>query len=256
MFKKKVSGIIIQARTGSTRLPRKIILPFYNGRNILELLLERFKREVKEELLIVATSTNVNDDAINDICEHQGVFCFRGDESDVLQRFIGASIEYGLTDVVRVCADNPFFDVAETMRLLNVLQQGGHDYVGFAIEEGCPSIKSHLGLWGEAVSLEALRKVSMLSSEPIYHEHVTNYMYSHSHQFNIKLIRAPYNLFGRTDFRFTLDTVEDFDLLKELYNSLITKYGLHFTIDQLIGITENNPTVREMMKEQIEKNKK
>ena len=104
-------GIIIQARTGSTRLPFKMTLPFFNDRGILELLLSRLKKAGLADKTIVATTENVRDDIICNIARNAGVSYFRGSESDVLDRFIQAANHYYVSKIIRICADNPFLDI-------------------------------------------------------------------------------------------------------------------------------------------------
>ena len=81
---------IFQARSGSTRMPNKILLPFYDGKSILDLLIEKLKR-VKDTQVIIATSVNPNCDPIEEVAKKHEVLCFRGSENDVLQRFIDAA---------------------------------------------------------------------------------------------------------------------------------------------------------------------
>ena len=88
-------AFIVQARVGSTRLPNKIILPFFKGKSILELLISKLKN-VEGAKVILATSTNKENDLLEQIARQNGVFCFRGSENDVIQRFIDAADEYGV----------------------------------------------------------------------------------------------------------------------------------------------------------------
>ena len=100
----------VQARVGSSRLPNKILLPFYNGKNILELLIEKLQ-QVENTGVIIATSTNPNCDPIEAIAQKKGAICFRGSEDDVLQRFIDAAEKNQVNQLIRVCSDNPFLDL-------------------------------------------------------------------------------------------------------------------------------------------------
>ena len=103
--------IIIQARTGSTRLPQKMILPFYENEGIFSLILNRLTSNFKKENIILATSSNPNNDVLAEIARRYGINCFRGSENDVLQRFIDAANQFNATKIIRVCADNPFLDM-------------------------------------------------------------------------------------------------------------------------------------------------
>ena len=94
-------GIIIQARTGSKRLPNKMIIPFYKNKNILELLLTRLKTTINIPICI-ATTHKSSDDSIENIARGNNVLIFRGNENNVLKRFINAAEENGFENLYNV----------------------------------------------------------------------------------------------------------------------------------------------------------
>ena len=102
-------GIIIQARMGSTRLPGKILKPFYGGKTLLETLLDDLHK-VEGAKVIVATSVNENNDKLVTFLKEKGELVFRGSENDVLDRFIKAAEINDVDGIVRICSDNPFMD--------------------------------------------------------------------------------------------------------------------------------------------------
>ena len=110
-------GIILQARTGSTRMPEKVILPFYQEQSILDLLLEKVKKLGVQ--VVLATTINPFDDRICALAGNHNVPVFRGSENDVLDRFIQAAQQYSFSKIIRVCADNPFLDAAEMQTLIS-----------------------------------------------------------------------------------------------------------------------------------------
>lgn len=247
-------GIIIQARTGSSRLPGKMILPFARDMNLLELMLTDFRQTAGDIPFVVATTVQPGDEAIIAICRNLDVPYFRGPEQDVLKRFILTAKQFGFDTIIRVCADNPFFDLGTTLGLLDVLIDMKCDYTGFSIN-GKPSIKTHLGLWGEAVTLESLLKTSTLTTEPKYREHVTNYLYSNLSDFRITLIPAPYGFHDREDLRFTLDTEIDFKLQQQLYQMAGVLPNPE-RLFELIKITGKNEQYIITMREEIHRNSK
>ena len=91
-------GIVIQARTGSTRLPNKMLLPFHASKGILELLLEKLRNSFNNLPIIVATTTNNRDDVIVELCLKNKIKYFRGSENNVLQRFIDVANKFSLTN--------------------------------------------------------------------------------------------------------------------------------------------------------------
>lgn len=152
-------AIIIQARMGSTRLPNKMILPYWEKEGILSILLKRIKNGLPKIPVIVATTCKVQDDVIEDISFKENVLVFRGNENDVLKRFIDAANTYSVTKIVRICADNPFLDIEELSLLVSEYENMNVDYFSYITSTKIPSIKTHYGLWGEAVSLSALEYI-------------------------------------------------------------------------------------------------
>jgi len=246
------TGIIIQARVGSTRLPFKVVLPFDHTKAIIEIILENLKSNSAGIPLVLATTESGDDEVLCKVASNMEVDCFRGSEQDVLGRFIMAAEEYGFDRIIRICADNPFLDVPGTISLLDQINDGRYDYAAYRVAGNIPSIKSHLGLWGEVVSLEALKKVKRETSNKLYYEHVTNYIYGHPEKFEIKWIDAPSSLYKRDDIRLTIDDTEDFNLGKELlYEMKEEKIGIN--PENLVQYLDSHPEYLALMKEQIKK---
>jgi spore coat polysaccharide biosynthesis protein SpsF (cytidylyltransferase family) len=100
-------GIIIQARTGSARLPGKTLLPFFEDKSILDIIIENIQNHFQEKI-IIATTQNTQDEKIVEIAKRNKVLWFRGNEENVLKRFIDAAKNFGLNTIIRICGDNPF----------------------------------------------------------------------------------------------------------------------------------------------------
>jgi len=249
-------GIILQARVSSTRLPGKVLLPFYNGSPLLAILLNKIRDADIDAKIIVATSLNPADDQIEEFCRNVGVSCYRGNEMNVLQRFIDAACHNGINRIFRICSDNPFLLTNYIDKLYQqVIKYKEADYVSYRDSQGVPSIRTHWGLFAEYVSLDALRKVAKLTDDKLYHEHVTNFIYSHSELFNIQLLPAPDDIISRRDLRFTIDTVEDFEALQKLYVALVEKNS-SFTLKQLLLEVERHPDILQTMHSNINSFKK
>lgn len=246
-------GIILQARTGSTRMPEKVILPFYREQSILDLLLEKIKKPGIPAVL--ATTINPSDDRICALAAKHQVEVFRGSELDVLDRFIQAARQSGFSKIIRVCADNPFLDFAAMQTLITEFTHSDADYLSFQLAGGKPSILTHFGFWTEAVGLEALVKAQKLTSEKLYHEHVTNFIYGNPGLFNVQFIQADPLVFSRTDIRMTLDTPEDFKIQQEIF-ATISKENPNFGIPDMVSWLDEHPEILELMKKEIAKNQK
>jgi spore coat polysaccharide biosynthesis protein SpsF len=235
------TGIIIQARTQSLRLPNKIVLPFYNGECILEIILRRFVEAFPDLPIIVATTSNPKDDRIEAIVSKFPIIkVFRGEESNVIKRFIDAAELNNLDSILRVCSDNVFIDMDLTRALIEMGKYNSLDYISYKLAGDLPVIKSHQGFFTELVSSRALRMVTSLTSEETYIEHVEP---------------APSLLYNLTGIRLTIDTDADFINSKIIYSKLI-KEKAEFTYLNVLRIVQSNENLLISMSEQIKLNSK
>lgn len=246
---------VVQARSGSTRMPNKILLPFFEGKSILDLLINKLK-QVQGTKIVIATSVNSNCDVIEEVANKHGVACFRGSENDVLQRFIDAAEANNAERIIRICSDNPFLDLESINKLVSFVnnQDGCLDYASFMVN-GSPSIKTHYGFWTEYVTLDALKRVKSLTDESLYHEHVTNFIYANPDKFNIQWIDGPEIIKSHKDIRLTIDTQEDFNNAQRIYSDLCAT-NLYPSIDQVVSYLDSHNNYYLSMKKQIEKNSK
>ena len=246
---------IIQARVGSTRMPRKILLPFFDGKSIIELLIEKIK-QINGAKIVIATSSDKSCDELEEIAKRYDVNCFRGSENDVLQRFIDAAEKFSVERIIRVCSDNPFLELSSIQELVEYVNslERTPDYISFDIN-GTPSIKTHYGFWTEYVTLDALKRVIELTDEPLYHEHVTNYIYMHPDKFNIRWIEGPKVIENRPDIRLTIDTVEDFSGAQKIYSDLCQS-NPYPTIKDIVSYLDRHSEYYVSMRSQIKQNSK
>jgi spore coat polysaccharide biosynthesis protein SpsF len=249
-------GIIIQARFASTRLPGKLFRTFYEEKKLIDVFLDNIINKAGKGLpVVLATSVNKKDDLFEQVALNHKVEFFRGSEDDVLQRTIDAAKKFGISTVIRVCADNPVYDIEGTLKLLKSHHGNHADYSGYCLQDGTPSIKTHLGLWGEVVELDALEKAAKMTSLKLYREHVTNFIYGNKDIFRINLVKAPPLLYNRKDIRLTVDEIDDFELMRQIYAEL-KKREYYFRLEDVVEIIDGNPGYLKTMKNQIDKNKK
>lgn len=242
-------SFIVQARLGSTRLPGKILLPFSKGKCILDILLDRLQTADASVQVVIATTQDVANDPIQEWCGDKGVMCFRGSENDVLDRFIKAAECTGTDQIIRVCSDNPFLSIAAMRELVQKARSSKADYVGFDVF-GRPSILTHYGFWTEYVRLDALKKVQALTQDKLYHEHVTNYVYTHPEHFTLEWI--PSCLEKDDQIRLTIDTMADFESARSVYETL----GFQADIPQIMSYVLGRKDLMESMSKEIKKNSK
>ncbi|RPD91714.1 hypothetical protein EGM88_14335 [Aureibaculum marinum] len=246
-----MTGIVIQARKGSTRLPNKMVLPFYKEKGVLELLFEKLTTHYSTEKIVLATTINTIDDELIAIAQKFNIKTYRGSEDNVLERFIKAATQFNFKTIIRICADNPFLDIEHISQFISEIEHNNLDYVSYKLPNGLPTIKSHLGLFTEAVSLKALLSVSKSTSLSLYQEHVTNYIYTHPESYKIQLLEMPNYMANTENIRLTLDTIEDFKLEQDLYKKMKSK-----SVETLVNYLKNNQVLLEKMKHEISKHSK
>ncbi len=248
------TAVIIQARIGSTRLPNKMITPFYQDQNLLEFLLNRLVNGGLKNQLVLAIPRLAENDVLEDIATKFNIKVIRGPENDVLQRFIEAAESVNAELIIRVCADNPFLDVSSIPFLIKFLEEKEADYAAFCLSNGTPSIKTHYGFWAEGVTLNALKKVATLTSEKVYREHVTNYIYAHPKEFTTHCHAIRKNIEQESWCRFTVDTAGDFQRMANLAKEFHDLEQIN--PEKIIGIASESEAIKAAMQAEIEKNSK
>lgn len=242
-------GIIIQARVGSTRLPNKIILPIEREFTFLDLLLSKIKKNFPTIPIILATSKNEENEILKKYAEKNKVVFFKGEENNVLKRFIDCAENYQLKSIIRICSDNPFLDIQLLKNLIDNYED--EDYFSYKVNSN-PSILTHYGFFAEIVSLNALKKVQKNKKGECL-EHVTNCIYTNkTGDFRINFIEKKID---NNYIRCTLDTLQDFKNLKEIYFNWYKKTSDN-SYKSLLEYISKNKELKELMKKEILRNSK
>ena len=100
---------ITQARTGSSRFPKKILKKI-GGKSLLEIHIERIRQSSFIDQIIIATTNNDRDNIILDYAKSLKVECFRGNENDVLDRFYKSVANIHPDYIVRLTSDCTLID--------------------------------------------------------------------------------------------------------------------------------------------------
>jgi spore coat polysaccharide biosynthesis protein SpsF len=242
------TGIIIQARISSTRLPKKIILEIDEQITFLDILLGKLKKLKTNFPIILATSNLSVDDVLVEFASKHRIQFYRGSEENVLKRFIDCAEENNLNTIVRVCSDNPFIDLNYIQKIITNYK--GEDYLSYKINNS-PSILTHFGFFTEIVSLNALKKIASKKDNQCI-EHVTNCIYKNPNHFNVRFLEE--NILNN-DIRCTLDTKGDFEILKDIYFNFI-KENPNAGYLEIIKYIETRDDLLVAMKKIIKENTK
>lgn len=232
--------LITQARTGSTRLPNKILLPI-GEKTMLERLLDRALRAEMVDRVVIATTEAAADQAVVDLVTEKysdRVAVFRGSEHDVLDRYYGAAKEAIPEErradaaIVRVTSDCPLIDPAVIDRMVATWSALDVDYCANRLS--AEDRTWPLGMDVEVISFSALERAWNEATDPFSREHVTPYILRNPDKFTLKGVYAKKD---QSDLRMTVDYREDLELVRTIYRC----FGRDtMTMDELISWYLNN----------------
>ncbi len=225
--------IIIQARMTSTRLPGKVLKPVL-GKPLLEYQIERLRRVVNADGLVLATTTNPTDEPIVELCNKLHVQCFRGSENDVLARYFYAAVAHGADVIVRITSDCPVIDPGVVDKVIRFYldRLTDYDYVSNNLTRSYPR-----GMDTEVFSFKTLKDAFTEGVEAFEREHVTPFIYLRPERYRLGNVQ-----FDRDEsrHRWTVDTPEDFELIKKILESLYPSKK-DFTLEDMLGLLKLHP---------------
>tara|TARA_B100001142_G_C14344265_1_gene659272 strand:+ start:582 stop:1391 length:810 start_codon:yes stop_codon:yes gene_type:complete len=235
-MKKKDITCIIQARTESSRLPGKILLPGYN-KPLLVHLVERLKKSKLIKKIIVATTINKIDDGIFHLCKLNKIEVFRGNALDLLDRYYKCSIKYKVKNILRITSDCPLMDYRIIDKVIKKYISTNCDFVSNVQPPTLPD-----GFDVEIFKFKALKKAYFEANQKYEREHVTPYIWDNPSKFssyNCKFYSEE-NYYNR--YRLTLDYLEDYHLIWNIYKSLYSK-NKYFSLEDVLNYLKKNKSI-------------
>lgn len=228
---------IIQARCGSTRFPNKVFADI-NGKPLIWHVVNRLTYAETIDKIIVATTTNEKDDKIEAWCNENGIACFRGNETDVLDRYYSASLRFPSDVVVRITADDPFKEPSVIDAVVSKLVNEGYDHVTNNLPPTWPE-----GLDCEAFTFAALKKSQESANDPFEREHVTQYIYHNPDKFKIANYSSERDL---SYLRWTIDNELDYEMVKVIYAHWDCQNGNILLLGDILNILNKYPEISEI----------
>lgn len=205
-----MTGVFLQVRIDSTRLPGKALL-LLEDYTVIEHAMRNLKVVNADVFALLTEPSSALQ--LTHLAEKWGYKIFTGDKNNVLKRYANAVRYFSVTTVIRATGDNPLVSGLLANQILEYHNIKNADYSGFA---GIP-----LGTGVEVVNAEALLTANSLSEDPYEKEHVTPYLYRRDDEFVINRVPAPAEYYC-PDIRVTLDTGEDYTIIKGIYRQLYT----------------------------------
>ncbi|MDB5037190.1 MAG: acylneuraminate cytidylyltransferase [Bacteriovoracaceae bacterium] len=204
--------IIIQARMTSSRLPGKILKEVL-GKSLLEYEIERLQEIPSKPEIWIATTTNQTDEPTVELAEKLKIKFFRGSEDDVLARYYFCAKEAKADAIVRITADCPLIDPEIVSEVIETYKKSDADYVSNVVERTYPR-----GLDAEIFSFKALEESFHEAKSQSEREHVTPFIRENANRYRSQNVKCASGNYAA--HRWTVDTKEDFDLIKHLLEAL------------------------------------
>lgn len=226
---------IIQARMTSTRLPGKVLMEVM-GRPLLSFQIERLRFSKRIEEIIIATTTNKEDDPIFELAKKEGLNFYRGSEDDVLGRYYQTARKYNITHIMRLTADCPLIDPVICDRIANAYFERGVDYIrtGETFAEGLDC---------EIMGFNAVVKAWRNAETKHEREHVTPYIRNHPELFKTMVKE---NDTDDSKYRITVDKEKDFIVVKTILENLYKSKENFFSIHKIKEFLNKNPIVYQL----------
>lgn len=225
--------IIVQARMTSSRLPGKVLRSVLN-KPLLEFQMERLKRVKLADGIVIATTINDTDIPIVSLCERLSILYYRGSEDDVLARYWGAAKAYQADLIVRVTSDCPVIDpgVIDSVIHFYLDNSTKYDYVSNVLVRTYPR-----GMDAEVFSFSALNEAFREATEQTDREHVTPFIHRQPQRYRLANVFYPED---QSQHRWTVDTLEDFELIKKIIENLYP-VNPKFSLEDVLKLLKSYP---------------
>jgi spore coat polysaccharide biosynthesis protein SpsF len=223
---------------GSTRLKGKVLKKIMDM-PMISLILKRLERSKYIDKVILATSGKNEDTPLYEAVKAEGFEVFRGDEENVLKRYVDCLKQYDGDTVVRITGDCPLIDSIIVDNIISYYQMNDYDYVRLDV----PNTFIR-GFDVEVFSKESLFKTYTLANEQRYTEHVTYYIYTHPDEFNIGVVKG--DIFYNKNYRLCVDTIEDFTLVSKVFEN----FGdIFISSKEVVKFLDSHPEIAYINKE-------
>jgi spore coat polysaccharide biosynthesis protein SpsF len=227
--------LTIEARMRSSRLPGKVLKPILD-RPMLGLMIERLQRARTIDGIVVATTVNPSDDPIVNLAQSLNIDYFRGSEDDVLARVLGAAQQFGADVIVETTGDCPLIDPAIIDKVVSDYRIGGADFVSNNLVYSTPR-----GMDTRVFSTESLAEINRISQDPADREHVSLYYWEHPEKYQLRNVSTelPPEVAG---LRLTVDTPEDFELVRRVFEDLYPVKS-NFSLTDILALFKRKPEI-------------
>jgi len=229
---------VVQVRRGSSRLPDKVFRPL-SGKSLFVRQVERVLASKLCGQVVVATTTNAADDLVWEVCQQEGLECFRGHDQDLLDRHYQAAVRYGADTVIKIPGDCPLIDPAVIDKVISFYLENAdkYDYVSNLHPATFPD-----GNDVEIMSLGVMAEAWKDASRVFEREHTTPYIWERPDRYRIGNVVMDGGLDYSMTHRLTIDYEEDYQFIKAVWEELYPVNPL-FGVNDILELLERRPDI-------------
>jgi len=233
--------IVLQARTGSSRLPGKILLPLA-GKPMLLRMYDRVAAAKTQKEIVIATTTEPEDDAVVELCINNNIKYFRGHPTDLLDRHYKAGLAFGADTVVKIPSDCPLIcpNVIDDVLNLYLENRDKYDYVSNLHPATHPD-----GNDVEVIPANILEQAWKEAGRDFEREHTTPFIWERPERFRIGNLEWETGLDLSMSHRFVMDYEEDYQFIKKIYNELYENKN-DFKLCDIMMLLDRKPELKEI----------
>lgn len=224
---------IIQARTKSTRFPKKILYKI-KGKTILEILIDRLKKSKEIDFILVATTNKKYDDCIVNLSKKNKIDFYRGSENNIFSRVLRSAKKNKIENIVEITSDQPLVDITLMDNMVKYFKKNRLRYL---TNYQIPILPK--GMFINIINTDFLASLKKQIKSKKEKEHLTYYLLN-----NFKKLGGVnykyYNKYSFKNLRLTLDYKEDLEVIKFFYNSLS---GKKINLKNIVGLAKKNKNI-------------
>jgi spore coat polysaccharide biosynthesis protein SpsF len=230
---------VVQARTASTRLPKKVLLPVA-GRPLLELMLNRVRAAQQIDEVVVATTSSAADDSIRTLTAHARVACVSGHPTDLIDRHLQAAVATGADVVVKIPSDCPLIDPRVIDEVVGTYRRQS---------QRCDFVSNlHPATWPDGNDVEVfprhvLEQAWREAARSFEREHTTPFIWDRPDRFRIANVTAPDGRDRSGTHRLTLDYQEDYALIAAVFQAFSRPEPSNFSVEEIVAFLDTHPEI-------------
>jgi spore coat polysaccharide biosynthesis protein SpsF len=227
---------VIQARTGSKRLPGKVFLPL-NGKPLIYRIYERISSAEYKGTVVVATTTEESDYPIFEYCISNGINVFRGHPADLIDRHMKAGQMFNADAIVKIPSDCPLISPSVIDKVISYFLENrdSFDYVSTLHPATYPD-----GNDVEIMHTSILRDAFENAKKDFEREHTTPYIWENKDRFRIGNVKWETGLNYSMTHRWTIDYPEDYEFIRRVYENFKGKEN-YFELEDILNLLKRRP---------------